>query len=423
MRALLLTLLALFAANAGAESIHRLTIDGTIGPATAQYVVDGLESADAESASAVVISIDTPGGLDTAMRDIVQAILDSPIPVIGYVSPSGARAASAGTYILYATHWAAMAPGTNLGAATPVRIGGPTASGEETDSEPSAMERKRVNDAVAYIRSLAELRGRNVEWAERAVRESVSLSAEAALADNVIDQVASDLSAVLDVAPVEADGAAVKDRAPGWSDEFLAAITNPNITYILLLVGLYGLIFELANPGAIVPGVIGGTSLLLALFAIQVLPVNYAGLALIALGVVFMIGEALMPSFGALGVGGVLVFGLGSILLFDTQGPGFELSLLLVAGVSAASFVVFAGTGWLAIRAFRRRGVSGAAHMQGAVGEVIRTDPHLRVRVEGERWRAVCTQPLQTGDSIRVTNIKGLTAIVEPTGTKGEESR
>ncbi|TVO62433.1 NfeD family protein [Spiribacter vilamensis] len=422
MRALLLILLALFAATASAESIHRLTIDGTIGPATASYVIDGLETAEAESASAVVLSIDTPGGLDTAMRDIVQAILDSSIPVLGYVSSSGARAASAGTYILYATHWAAMAPGTNLGAATPVRIGGSSDSGDETDSEPSTMERKRVNDAVAYIRSLAELRGRNAEWAERAVRESVSLSAEAALADNVIDQVASDLRAVLDAAPVESDGLAVEDRPPGWSDEFLAAITNPNITYILLLVGLYGLIFELANPGAIVPGVIGGTSLLLALFAIQVLPVNYAGLALIALGVVFMVGEALMPSFGALGVGGVLVFGLGSVLLFDTQGPGFELSLLLVAGVSAASFVIFAGTGWLAIRAFRRRGVAGTAHMQGAVGEVIATDPHLRVRVEGERWRAVCTQTLQTGDRIRVTNINGLTVTVEPTGSKGEES-
>lgn len=425
MRVLLSILLGLFTATASAGSVHQLTIDGSIGPATAQYVVDGLETADAESASAVVLTIDTPGGLDSAMRDIVQAILDSPVPVIGHVSPSGARAASAGTYILYATHWAAMSPGTNLGAATPVRVGGGIpGSGDEGDSdEPSTMERKRVNDAVAYIRSLAELRERNAEWAERAVRESVSLSAESALEDNVIDQVSSDLRAVLDAAPVDTAGRAIDERPPGWADEFMGIITHPNVTYVLLLIGLYGLIFELANPGAIVPGVIGGTSLLLALFAIQVLPVNYAGLALIGLGVLFMLGEALVPSFGALGVGGVLVFGLGSVLLFDTQGPGFELSILLVIGVSAASLLIFLGTGWLAIRAFRRRGVAGIAHMNGAVGEVIATDPRLRIRVEGERWRAVCDQPLETGDNVRVTAVNGLTVTVEPTSTKGDETR
>lgn len=427
MRALLLVLLLTLANSAAGESVHRLSIEGSIGPATAQYVADGIEDAREDSAVAVLLSIDTPGGLDSAMRDIVQAILDSPVPVLGYVAPSGARAASAGTYILYATHWAAMAPGTNLGAATPVQVGPGGGSGDSAEDDASTMERKRINDAVAYIRSLAELRGRNADWAERAVRESVSLSARRALADNVINQVAAEPRAVLaavdgrrlmesaDAAPLEVAERRIEERPPEWSDEFLAVITHPNVAYILLLVGLYGLIFELANPGAIVPGVIGGTSLLLGLFAIQLLPVNYAGLALIVLGVAFMVGEALVPSFGALGVGGVLAFGLGSVLLFDMQGPGYELSLLLVAGVTAASLVIFMGTGWLALRAFRRRGVAGRAHMQGLTGTVTATQPQLRVWVEGERWRAVCDQSLEVGDRVRVTAVNGLTVTVEPT--------
>ena len=432
MRALLIALLLALAGSAAGESVHRLSINGSIGPATAQYVADGLEDAREDSATAVLLSIDTPGGLDSAMRDIVQSILDSPVPVLGYVAPSGARAASAGTYILYATHWAAMAPGTNLGAATPVRVGPGGGAveddGDDTEGDASTMERKRINDAVAYIRSLAELRGRNADWAEQAVRESVSLSARSALEENVINQVAPDRRAVLtavdgqqlmdrvDAVPLDVADRRIEDRLPEWSDEFLAVITHPNVAYILLLVGLYGLIFELANPGAIVPGVIGGTSLLLGLFAIQLLPVNYAGLALILLGAAFMVGEALVPSFGALGVGGVLAFGLGSVLLFDTQGPGYELSLLLVAGVSAASLVIFMGTAWLALRAFRRRGVAGRAHMQGLTGTVTATRPQLRVRVEGERWRAVGDPSLEVGDRVRVTAVDGLTVTVEPMG-------
>ncbi|MEX0386488.1 NfeD family protein [Spiribacter onubensis] len=447
MRGLLFLVLSLAVTGASGQTVHRLTVDGAIGPATAQYVVQGIEAAEAESASAVILQMDTPGGLDRSMRDIIKAVLASPVPVIGYVAPSGARAASAGTYILYATHWAAMAPGTNLGAATPVQVGGmpgnpdrggrdPDGGAAESGEAPadqsgggaSATERKRINDAVAYIRALAELRGRNAEWAERAVRESVSLSAEAAYREGVIDQVAMNTRALLDAVdglrlipddgePLRLADAMIDERAPDWRHELLAVITNPNVAYILLLVGIYGLIFELANPGTLVPGVIGGISLLLALFALQALPVNYAGLGLIALGVLFMLGEALAPSFGALGVGGVLAFGLGSLLLFDTEGPGFELSMLLVAGVTAASLMILMGTAMLALRAFRRRGVAGRAHLQGEQGEVITTRPALRVRVEGERWRARCNMPLDAGDRVRVTAVDGLTLTVEPMDT------
>lgn len=448
MRIILAALALLFALPAAGQTVHTLTIDGPIGPATADYVVDGLEEADAAGAEAVILQMDTPGGLDQAMREIVSAVLDSPVPVLGHVAPSGARAASAGTYILYATHIAAMAPGTNLGAATPVRVGGgmPGQSSEPEDEDEelgdndeagggaqSASERKMINDAVAYIRSLAELRGRNADWAERAVRESVSLSANAAVEANVADLVARDAAALLDAAhgrTVEIDGtertlslegAQLEDRPPDWRDELLSTITNPNVAYILLLVGIYGLIFELANPGALVPGVIGGIALLLALFALQALPVNYAGLGLLALGVLFMIGEALAPSFGALGIGGVLAFGLGSVLLFEADGPGFELSMLLVIGVTAASLVIFMGTATLAVRAFQRRGVAGASHLRDAQAEVIATEPALRVTVEGESWRARSEADLAVGDRVQVTDIDGLTLTVTPVEDTGNK--
>lgn len=385
-----------FSVSAPADDVHRLMIEGAIGPATADYVTDGIESAAAQGASALILQMDTPGGLDSAMREIVQTILASPIPVIGYVGPSGARAASAGTYILYASHLAAMAPGTNLGAATPVQMGG-------GESEMNASERKMVNDAVAYIRSLAELRGRNAEWAERAVRESVSLSADAALDDNVIDAVVSDVPGLLskfDSESLNLADAQIIDRLPDWRQRLLAAVTNPNVAYILMLVGIYGLIFELANPGSLVPGTIGAISLLLALYALQALPINFAGLGLLALGVLLMIGEALMPSFGAMGVGGVIAFALGSLMLFDTAGPGFELSMWLVAGVTASSLVVFMGTAMLALRAFRRRSVAGADHMLNTEGEVIAVSPKLRVRVEGESWLAESADSLAVGDRV-----------------------
>ncbi|UEX76880.1 NfeD family protein [Spiribacter halobius] len=457
--------------------VHQLTIDGAIGPVTANYVSDGLEEAAAADAEAVILRMDTPGGLDSAMRQIVRDILASPVPVIGYVAPSGARAASAGTYILYASHVAAMAPGTNLGAATPVRIGGmpgtpggdqpggdqpggdqPAGEGEGdgsagsgegsgagesggdgeaaedsqggadegADQGGSAMERKMINDAVAYIRSLAELRGRNAEWAERAVRESVSLSYSAALEQDVIDLVAPDSAALLAAADgrevsiggesrsLALAGATVEDRPPDWRTELLSVITNPNVAYILMLVGIYGLIFELANPGSLVPGVLGGICLLLALFAFQALPVNYAGLGLILLGILFMIAEALVPSFGALGVGGVIAFAFGSVLLFDAEGEGFQLSMMLVGGVTAASLVLFLGTALLAARAFQRRGVAGAEHMLGGEGEVLQAGPPLRVRIEGESWLADSDAALAPGDIVRVVDMQGLRLKVEP---------
>jgi len=426
---------------AQAAAVHQLTIDGAIGPASAEYVVEGIEAAAAEGAIAVILQMDTPGGLDSAMRDIIKAILASPVPVISHVAPSGARAASAGTYILYASHLAAMAPGTNLGAATPVQMGGgfPGAEGveEETETETdtdreadptagmSASERKMINDAVAYIRSLAELRGRNADWAERAVRESVSLSADAALEEGVIDAVASDSQALLDrfdgvtVALDSGDvvlnfsGAQIVERLPDWRQRLLAAVTNPNVAYILMLVGIYGLIFELANPGSLVPGTIGAISLLLALYALQALPINFAGLGLLALGVLLMIGEALVPSFGAMGVGGVIAFALGSLMLFDTAGPGFELSMWLVAGVTLSSLVVFMGTATLAVRAFRRRSVGGTDHMIDLEGEVISVSPALRVRIEGESWLAQCAEPLVVGDRVIVRHWHDLIVEVE----------
>lgn len=414
-------LFVFFSASASADDVHRLVINGAIGPATAEYVVDGIETAAVDGASAVILQMDTPGGLDSAMRDIIQAILASQVPILGYVGPSGARAASAGTYILYGSHLAAMAPGTNLGAATPVQIGG----GEGPESDLSASERKMINDAVAYIRSLAELRGRNAEWAERAVRESVSLSADAALNENVIDAVVADTTELLsrfDGVSVELDSgeqtlnlseARITDRLPDWRQRLLAAVTNPNVAYILMLVGIYGLIFELANPGSLVPGTIGAISLLLALYALQALPINLAGLGLLALGVLLMIGEALVPSFGAMGVGGVIAFALGSLMLFDTAGPGFELSMWLVAGVTASSLVVFMGTAMLALRAFRRRSVGGTDHMLNTEGEVIAVTPKLRVRVEGENWLAECTEPLAVGDRVIIRNWHDLILQVE----------
>lgn len=324
--------------QAAPGAVWVLNIDDAIGPASADYLVRSLGQAQAQGAQLVVIRMDTPGGLDSAMRQMIKAILSSTVPVASYVAPSGARAASAGTYILYASHIAAMAPGTNLGAATPVRIGG--APGTPSDDkakggDDETLARKQVNDAAAYIRGLAQMRGRNADWAEKAVREAVSLSASEALRLNVIDQVADDLpdllrkldGKTLQVAgqprQLQTAGASVVEHLPDWRTRFLAVITNPSVALILIMIGVYGLLFEFMNPGSAVGGVVGGICLLLALYALQLLPVSFAGVALILLGITFMIAEAFLPSFGVVGFGGIVAFVVGALILIDTDAPGF----------------------------------------------------------------------------------------------------
>ena len=462
-------------AQEGAGTGMLLEIDGPIGPATSDFLIRAMEDAADSGAGLIVIQMDTPGGLVSSTRDIIKAILGSPVPVATFVAPSGSRAASAGTYILYASHIAAMAPATHVGAATPVSMGGgsppapggfrdlPDAApddpsgpaeddGENTpgtgspgdaDSAPaerrddasepgapaSAAEQKALNDMVAYIRSLAEQRGRNADWAEEAVREGASISSTKALELNVIDVLAGDVGELLsaiDGRPVTladgervlaTEGMVLERVEPDWRTEVLSIITSPTVAYLLLLVGIYGLIFEGYNPGAVVPGVVGVICLLLAAYALQVLPVNYAGLALILLGIILMISEAFVPSFGVLGIGGVIAFVVGSVILMDTEVPGYGVPMGLIGGIAAAGALSVLGIIWVAVKARRRPVVSGIEQMIGS-SAVAREDfaAHGQVFVHGELWNAHTRVPIRNGQPLEVVAVDGLTLEVRPTG-------
>lgn len=473
------------------NSVVVIPVSGAIGPASADFIVRSLQRAADDHAQLAVLQLDTPGGLDTSMRQIIKAILGSPVPVATFIAPSGARAASAGTYIVYASHIAAMAPGTNLGAATPIQmgIGGAEPPGREKpglpglpgtdDREPKAPAgsagaasgaasagasgnasrgaasdaatsaasalpldtqstelRKQVHDAAAYIRGLAQMRGRNADWAERAVREAVSLSASDALAQHVVDLNARDVPDLLrqlngrtvttstgNVKLATAQAPVVMLEAD-WRSHFLAVITDPNVALMLLMLGMYGLFFEFANPGFVLPGVVGAISLLIGLFAMQMLPISYVGLGLIFLGIAFLIGEAFLPTFGSLGFGGIVAFVVGALMLMDTDVPGYGIPLPMIAAVVVFSVLFVLGVSRLALRARRRPVVTGSEGLIGSVGVVLEGGLPAGAaangmlggwaQVKGERWQVSSAVPVAAGQAVRVTARNGLTLTVVP---------
>ena len=422
-------------------------INGAISPATSNFIEKGLNHGNENGVELIVIEMDTPGGLDTSMRSIIKNILNSKVPVATYVSPKGSRAASAGTFILYASHIAAMAPATNLGAATPVAIGGTAPSPikpepvepedkEENKSEPlestpdneTALAKKRLNDAAAYIRSLADRYGRNAEWAELAVREAATLTAEEALENNVIDYVADDLGDLFEQInghevetnagkqTLSTENVLIERFIKDWRIKFLETLADPNLAYLLMLIGIYGLILEGYNPGSILPGVVGAICLILALFAFQVLAVNYAGLILIALGVVLIVAEAFAPSFGILGFGGLTSFVLGSIMLFDSGIPGFEVSRLLIGSIAFLGGLIILGLVFFLARTLKRPIVSGTEGMLGEQGIALEDfDSKGDVLVHGERWQAKTSEPVKKGQGIEITAVKNMLVLIKPT--------
>ncbi len=436
--------------NAAERLALVLDVEGPIGPSTRDFISRSLETAGARNVALVIIRLDTPGGLDASTRDIVKSILNSRIPVATFVAPPGARAASAGTYILLASHIAAMSPATNVGAATPVSIIGDTpkpekmvddgeeGQGGESDkgaADPGdAMAQKVVNDSVAYIRGLAEKHGRNADWAELAVREADSISSEEALELGVIDLIAENIGDLLEKIDgmaveinsreqvIDTSGLETEQLEPDWRSELLGVITSPTIAYLLLLIGVYGLILEGYNPGAIVPGVVGAICLLVALYAFQMLPVNYAGLALIVLGIVLMIAEVMAPSFGALGIGGIIAMVIGSIILLDTDVPGYAVPRALIGSIALIGSLGLMGIVWFAVRARNRPVVSGREQLIGATGAALEDfESEGEVFVHSERWHAVSESPIQADQAILVIGLDGLTLKVRPADVPFQE--
>lgn len=440
-------------APAGGSFVARIALNGPIGPAAAEYVDNSIKRATDDGAQAIVLQMDTPGGLLESMHDIIGDILAAKIPVLGYVAPSGARAASAGTYILYACPIAAMAPATHLGAATPVTLGGsspmpsPLSNGAPSSSKSSdkpggsaddAESHKILNDAIATIRALAQMHGRNAAWAEQAVRGAATLTANEAVAQHVVDFIAPDTDALLaqaDGRTVHVNGGTltlalrglpVRDYPPDWRVRFLGIITNPTIAYVLLLAGIYGLILEAFHPGSFYPGVTGGICLLIGLYALQLLPVNYAGLTLMALGIALLLAEVFIPTAGVLGVGGVIAFVIGSIMLFHAGVPGYAVNLGLIAGIAFCAMVILAMLLRLVMRARRARAFNTEEQMLQSTGELLEAvapGGEGWARIGGERWRVHSDAPLPAGARVQVIGRQGLLLQVAACGmNKGEAS-
>ena len=416
-----------------ANSVLAVNIHGAISVAAARQISRAVDLARKENARAIVIRLDTPGGLVSATRDIIRDMIAAPVPIIVYVAPSGAHAASAGTFIVYASHLAAMAPGTSLGAATPIQMGGlpgaPQQKDDKKGNEPTAAERKAINDVVALLRSLAQLRGRDLDFAEKAVRDAATLTADEARRQGVVEIVATsvnDLLAQADGRNVTVGGeertlatrdAIVTEVEPDWRTKLLGAVADPNIAFILLLLGVYGLLFEFLNPGALIPGVLGGISLLLALIALSVLPVQYGALGLLLLGVALMVGEAFTPGIGVLGLGGLVAFLIGSFFLFEQEGStidlGVSIPVIIGAAITSAglTFVIIGA----AMKARQRKTVTGWEQMIGGHGTVVDWQAGSgNIRIHGEIWGARSATELKSGDCVRVTRREGLILIVEP---------
>ncbi len=413
--------------NASASNeVWSIEVKGGIGPGVALYLDKHITRAEIERPKAILVLLDTPGGLVSSLRQINQSILASSVPIIMYVHPPGARAASAGTYMLYASHVAAMAPATNLGAATPVRMGGGGGGGEKEQPDAKAMRKKIVNDSVAYIRGLAELRGRNADWAEKAVREGESVTSEQALELKVIDIISSSPEQLIqdlqgwqiagDVfEPMDFTDTQIVAIQADWRDRFITGITNPNIAYILMMIGVYGLLFEFYSPGFGIAGVLGAICLVIAMFALQMMPVNYAGLALLLLGLALFVAESLSPSFGILGGGGIVAFIIGSIFLFDTKLETFRIAYPLIGVFALTSFLFMSLVFGLLWRSRNNPVVTGDDDLIRQQARALESfDEKGLVSIQGERWQAITSSPINRGDRARVSKVEGLTLHISP---------